>query len=111
MRFTTDIDKTIEEFFELVHKGDPASKALWDDVLKHLAIGINNIRMVFDGDVLLGGFVSEYLEEYLPEIKSYVAERNAFGDSGDFVRLGKFPRKAGMMGIAWHFINDYIESI
>ena len=111
MRFTTDIDKSIEEFFELVHKGDPASKALWDDVLKHLAIGINNIRMVFDGDVLLGGFVSEYLEEYLPEIKSYVAERNAFGDSGDFVRLGKFPRKAGMMGIAWHFINDYIESI
>jgi len=111
MRFSTDLGKTIDEFFELVHKGDPASNALWDDVLKHLAIGITNIRMIFDCDVVLGGFVSEYLEEYLPELKKYVADRNSFGDNADFVKLGRYPRKAGMMGIAWHFANDYVEKI
>lgn len=111
MRFSSDLGKSIDEFFELVHKGDPASNALWDDVLKHLAIGISNIRMIFDCDVVLGGFVSEYLEEYLPELKKYVADRNSFGDDAEFVRLGKYPRKAGMMGIAWHFANDYIEKI
>lgn len=111
MRFSMDKDLSIEEFFELLHKGDPKAKEIWDDVLRHLAIGINNIRMVFDGDVLLGGFVSEYLEEYLPELRKYVSEINPFGDSADFVKLGKFPRRAGMMGIAWHFANDYIETI
>lgn len=111
MRFSTDLGISIAEFFELVHKGDPASNALWDDVLKHLAIGISNIRMIFDCDVVLGGFVSEYLEEYLPELRKYVADRNSFGDDAGFVRLGKYPRKAGMMGIAWHFANDYIEKI
>ncbi len=111
MRFTVNINKTIEEFFDTLHSGDPVSAALWDDVLRHLAIGITNIKMVFDCDVLLGGFVSEYLEEYLPVIRKYVAEGNPFGDNGDFVRLGKFPRKAGMMGIAWHFASDYIDKI
>ncbi len=111
MRFTTDIGKTIEEFFDMVHKGDPASQALWDDVLKHLAIGICNIRMIFDCDIVLGGFVSEYLKEYLPDIRRYVMDRNSFGDNTDFIKLGKFPRKAGMMGIAWHFANEYIEKI
>lgn len=111
MRFTIDIGKTIEEFFDLVHKGDPASAALWDDVLKHLAIGISNIRMIFDCDVVLGGFVSEYLKEYMPDLKKYVMERNSFGEDAEFVRLGRFPRKAGMMGIAWHFASEYIEKI
>ena len=111
MRFSMDIGKTIEEFFDLVHKGDPASTALWDDVLKHLAIGISNIRMIFDCDIVLGGFVSEYLKEYMPELRKYVKEMNSFDDGTDFVKLGKFPRKAGLMGIAWHFANDYIEKI
>ncbi|MBQ9549298.1 MAG: ROK family transcriptional regulator [Lachnospiraceae bacterium] len=111
LRFSVDIGKTIEEFFDLVHKGDPASQALWDDVLRHLAIGIGNIRMIFDCDIVLGGFVSEYLKEYMPELKKYVVEMNSFGDDTDFVKLGKFPRKAGLMGIAWHFANDYIEKI
>ncbi len=111
MRFTANINKTIEEFFDTLHSGDPVAAALWDDVLRHLAIGITNIKMVFDCDVILGGFVSEYLEEYLPVIRKYVAEGNPFGDNGDFVKLGRFPRKAGMMGIAWHFANEYIDNI
>lgn len=111
MRFTANINKTIDEFFESLRSGDPVSAALWDDVLRHLAIGIINIRMVFDCNVVLGGFVSEYLGEYLPVIRKYVADRNPFGEDGDFVTLGKFPRKAGMMGIAWHFASEYIEKI
>ncbi len=111
LRFTRDIGITIEEFFDGVEKGNEEYAALWQDVLKHLAIGINNLRMAYDCDVILGGFVSAHLSPYLEELKGLVKERNTFDDNPDFIRLGRYPTKAGMMGVAWHFTDEFISKI
>lgn len=111
LRISRDIGTCVEDFFEKLEKGNRNFRVLWDDYLEHLAIGISNIHMALDCDVVLGGFLSQYLEPYLPALKRIVAEKDTFGDDGSYVRLGRYPRRADMMGVAWYYIKDYIESI
>ena len=42
-------------FFAGVERHVPEYETMWHDLLRHLAIGVNNIRMVLDCDVVLGG--------------------------------------------------------
>ena len=110
-RYTTEIGLTAEEFFAELDKGNENCTKLWNDVLNHLTIAINNIRMMFDSKVILGGFVSEYLENYMPKLRSYVAAKNTFEEDGNYLSLGKYYKKGGMMGGASYFIKKYIEEI
>ncbi len=111
LRFSRDLGITVEEFFQQVEAGNEEYRALWTDVLEHLAIAINNLRMAYDCDIILGGFVSAHLPAYMDELKRMVEERNTFGESADFIRLGRYPTKAGMMGVAWHFTDLFISEI
>lgn len=110
-RFTRDLGITIEEFFEGLRKGNRDYGILWDEVLEYLSIAVNNLRMAFDCDVILGGFVSGFLEPYLPEIRRKAVRRNTFETDGEYIRLGRYPTKAGMMGVAWHFTKQFLDEI
>lgn len=111
LRFTRDLGITAEAFFSGLREGNEDYRALWDEILDDLAIGINNLRMAFDCNVILGGFVSCFLEEYLPELRERAAALNPFDEGADYIRLGKYPTKAGMMGVAWHFTEKFIAEI
>ena len=67
--------------------------------------------MAFDCDVILGGFVSRYLGPYMDHLKKLTLARSAFDKNADYIRLGKYPLRAGMMGVAWHFTEAFIDSI
>lgn len=110
LRFTRDLGLTVDEFFEKVEAGDPECVKLWEDVLDHLALGIVNLRMAFDCDIVLGGFVAEHLKPYLPLLKTKVADLDPFSDTADYVRITK-NESAGMRGAAWHFTRQFIDSI
>jgi predicted NBD/HSP70 family sugar kinase len=112
LRFTRDLGNiSAEDFFAGIEAGNEQYRKIWEDVLDHLAIGINNLRMAFDCDIILGGFVSQYLEPYMDALKSRIASRNTFGERTDYIKLGKYPTKAGMMGVAWHFTDEFISGI
>ena len=61
-----------------MNQGNPEYAALWKDFLFHLAIGASNIRMALDCTVVLGGFMSQYLDPYLPMLREYAAAGGAF---------------------------------
>lgn len=112
LRFTRDLGNiSIDEFFQGVKDGNKEYNELWVDVLDHLAIGINNLRMIFDCDIILGGFVSGHLGPYMEDLKMRIAARNPFEDNVDYLKLGKYPERADMMGVAWHFIDEFINEI
>ena len=67
--------------------------------------------MAFDCNVILGGFVSAYIEPYLPALREKAAALSPFETDGSYIRLGRFPTKAGMMGVAWHFTKQFIDEI
>ncbi|MBQ6386462.1 MAG: ROK family transcriptional regulator [Lachnospiraceae bacterium] len=110
-RYTSDLGITRDEFFEGLGAGKKEYEDLWNEVLDYLSIGISNLRLAFDCDIILGGFVSRYLEPWLPALKERIVERSPFESDADFVKLGRYPTKAGMMGVAWHFVQEFIEKI
>lgn len=111
LRFSRDLGITVEQFFDGLRAGRSDYRELWDDVMRHLSMGIHDLRMAYDCDVILGGSVSKYLPPYLDQLKEMTAKHNPFDQSTDFLKLGKYPTKAGMRGVAWHFINEFISKI
>lgn len=67
---------SIKEFSAGVEAGNPEYAALWDDMPRTPAIGVNNVRMALDCDVVLGGFMTQFMEPYLPLLREYVAACN-----------------------------------
>lgn len=109
-RISNDLGTTVEEFSESVRSGSIEHVMLWENYLRHLAIGINNIRMILDCDVVLGGFLSEYLEYSLPRLKEYLAVLNPFEPNADYVCLSR--RKHTIpMGAALFYVEKFIEEL
>ncbi len=111
LRFTRDLGVTAEEFFSGLEDGNEEYEKLWGEILDYLSIAIHNLRMAFDSNVILGGFASSYLEPYLPALRRKILSRSPFDAEKDFIRLGKYPTKAGMMGVAWHFMEKFIREL
>lgn len=110
-RISDDLGITPEKFFEGLEQHNEDYEALWQDVLWHLAIGINNLRMALDCDVVLGGFLTQYMEPYLPEIKRLAARLNTFESNADYIKLCRYPKRAITLGVALHFIKEFVDNI
>lgn len=102
---------TLPEFFEKVEHCDPSCSLLWDNMLRHIAIGAYNIRVALDCDVVLGGLLREYLGSYLPRLKEYAAACNPFEDSAEYLHLSALRRHTAPLGVALHFVTDFLENL
>ena len=73
--------------------------------------GVNNIHMALDCDVVLGGFLSEFLGPYLPRLKEYAAGVNPFEDDAEYLHLSTLRRHTVPLGVALHFVVDFLDRI
>lgn len=110
-RIQKDLGVSLEEFFSGVEDQVPEYCALLDDLLRHLAIGVKNIRMVLDCDVILGGTLSEFLPPYMERLRRCAAEGNPFSSSEDCLRLSTLRKHSVPLGAALGFITDFLENL
>ena len=110
-RLSDDLGCSVETFFERLRQGDAACFAVWQDYLDALAVGINNIRMVMDCPVVLGGTITPYVESSLPDLHSRLAQCNSFDDAEQYLHLGRCGNQANCIGAALHFIDEFIAQI
>ncbi len=110
-RISTDLGITEEEFMQGVKNGNPQYLLRWENYLRHLAIGINNIHMVLDCQVVLGGFMSEYIEPFLPRLKEYISVMDPFESSADYLHLSRCRRHTIPMGAALYYIIKFLEEL
>ena len=110
-RISDDLGLSLDAFFAELDAGNQEYAALWEDMLRHLAAGINTINMALDCDVVLGGFLTQYLEPWLPVLRQYVAEANPFAPDGDFVHLSRLKNHSVPMGAALYYIKQFIAGI
>ena len=66
--------------------------------------------MAFDCDIVLGGFVAEYLGPYLDMLRRKVQDLDPFERDASYVRLTKI-RSAGRRGAAASFLNPFLDTI
>lgn len=105
-------DGNLERFFELLDEGDKEAARLWDTYLNYLSLGIHNVRILFDSDIIIGGYVGAYIEKYMEELCRRVDERNPFDDRAKgYLRPCKYKIEASAAGAALHFVDEFFETI
>ena len=110
-RIDDEIGVSREEFFQRVRDHDPECETLWYDMLRHLAIGINSIRMVLNCKIVMGGFLTEYLSQDLPILKKYIQAGNPFDADTDFVQLSILRQHIAPIGAALFFVKEFIDTV
>ncbi|MGI5897042.1 MAG: ROK family transcriptional regulator [Oscillospiraceae bacterium] len=102
---------TLPEFFSMLRDGDRQARARFEAFLDSLAVTLNNIRMLFDCEILLGGYLGGYLEEYLEMLQHMAAQRNTFEEYGKYVRICHYRLEAAAVGAALLHIGPFIEEV
>ena len=110
-RISNNLGVAPKEFFEGVEQGIPEYEMLWKDMLFHMAVGVSNIRMALDCDVVLGGFMSQYLDPYLPLLREYAAANNPFESETDYLQLSLLRSHAVPLGAALHFVQEFLDTV
>ena len=111
LRIEKTFGVSLEEFFRGAEMHDPEYEALLYDMLRHLALSINNVHMVLDCDVILGGLLSEYLQPWMPILKEYIIAGNPFTDDADFVKLSTLRHHITPLGAALYFVQKFVNSV
>lgn len=104
-------DGRLQSFFKALKECDKHICAAWDEYLDKLAIVINNARIMYDCDVVLGGYMGEYLDEYLDELKRRAYSRNSFDKSIDYLQLCHVKSEPVCVGAALQYVEQFISSV
>lgn len=104
-------DGNLANFFEALESGREDCQKVWEEYLRYLSIAVNNVRMLFDCKIILGGYVGAYMETYLPSLKEMAASRNTFEKNAEYLRVCKVKKEALALGSALPFIHEFIEMI
>ncbi len=98
-------------FFDQLRSGEETAKNHWKDYLEYLAVAINNLRMTFDCDVIAGGYVGAFLEEFGSSLRDMLAKRNTFQFDGSYLKHCNFKLEASAVGAALMQIEAFIQQI
>lgn len=102
---------TLEQFFQSLQNADPLAVRLWEDYLDDLAVGISNIHTALDCDIVLGGLLSQYLEEWLLALKQRLKHLDPLQEEADYLHLCRYYGKSNRMGAALRFIDAFLDQI
>lgn len=105
-----DIDQELETFFEKKAAGNTDCIKRLDDYLSYVAILINNLHMVLETPVILGGHIASYLTDSdLDLIREKVAARSTFDNNVTYILTGKCKKDAVAIGAAVPYIQEFTE--
>ncbi len=104
-------DGNLKLFFEKLDHGDEKAKQLWSEYLRHLAKALINVRMLFDFPIIIGGYVGEYIDEYLPDLKLLIAGKNSFESNADYILPCRYKVESIATGAALYYIDEFLNTI
>jgi predicted NBD/HSP70 family sugar kinase len=85
---------------------------IWLNYLENLSIGINSLRMLYDCNIVLGGYVGAFLDtHHLETLRAKVAARNTFESAGTYLDTCVNKFEATAVGSALYYINKCITRI
>lgn len=104
-------DGRLESFFAALKAGAPKETAVWKSYQQSLAILVNNARVLFDAPVILGGYLAEFLEDRLEDLKEESYPLNSFDPDSDYLELSRVRSEPVAVGAALQYIEAFITSV
>ncbi len=108
---TAVTDGDLKLFFQRLKAGDGEVETVWQEYLEHLAVTVTNLRMLFDCDIIIGGYVGSYMDAYIDQLRELVLRRSTFDDNADYVRPCRCKTEAIAAGSALNYISVFLNSI
>ena len=100
----------LSDFFMHLKNGESEYGRIWDEYLENLSICINNIRMIFDVDIIIGGRIQRYIAEYIDTLDQKVRTRNSFSDTASYIHISQYGETASAVGGALLLVNDFLNN-
>ncbi|MDD3115194.1 MAG: ROK family transcriptional regulator [Anaerovibrio sp.] len=104
-------DTELKGFFDALQQGDSRLQEWWEEYLDYLSIVINNLRMSFDCDIIVGGYVGIFLCAYEKALREKLAERNTFDTNTDYFRICHYKYEAAAFGASFLWLDSFLRSI
>lgn len=102
----------LKQFFEKLKENDNRGyRNIFEEYLDHLAVAVNNLRMCYDCDIVLGGNVGSYMSDYIELIRQKALSLNPFEQSGDFIRVCHYRTEASAVGAAIYHIDCFVKNM
>ncbi|MDR3338173.1 MAG: ROK family transcriptional regulator [Treponema sp.] len=98
-------------FFERLNNGDKNIKPVWEQYLSYLTTTVNNLAVSFDCTVILGGYLGEFLEPYIEDIRRSVAQVTTFLGNEDYITACAYKKEAAAVGAALLYIRPFINQL
>ena len=100
-----------KEFFDILKTGNNKGiQNVFEDYTDYLAIAVNNLRMCFDCDVILGGNVGAYMADYIDDFRKKAIQLNPFEKDGSYIRVCHYRTEAAAVGAAIYYIEQFIQN-
>lgn len=110
-RLSDAAEGKLEKFFLALDEGEEKAAALWDEYTTYLAVALNNIHMLLDCDIILGGYVGSYAGAHIQDIWDKVSARDTFEEKKPFVKACRHTMGAAALGAALKVIEDFVQQI
>ena len=108
---SSELDMTLDNFFELAAQGNKNNSDVLDEYMDNLALGINNIYTMMDCDIVLGGTVAPYLKQYDDSIKERLVNDYSFDTDADYLRISDGGGRKSGLGAALSFVARFIDGV
>lgn len=101
----------ISEFFKMLRLNREPQKSIWSEYVSHLVIAINNLRMLFDCKVILGGYAGAYMDEYIEDLRGLALKYNTFERDGSYLYVCKYKLETSAVGAALLHVEKFIKNV
>lgn len=99
----------IDDFFAAKESGSKEMEEVWDRYLEHLAIGISNIKMAFDTEIIIGGDLEQYLHLDYDRLHEKVKAHILYENTKPLFIVSNIGKNASAIGSALLFVSDFLE--
>lgn len=96
-------------FFEMLNKNDEKCIAIWNEYLDHLATGINNLRMVFDAEVIIGGEIHQFCPDLREQLNKRLSHLDSFNNTSNYIHISKHGVMASSIGAALLCVDEFLN--
>ena len=105
-------DGNLHAFFEEVKTGK--NKGLvnaFNEYMDYLAIAVHNLRMCYDCNIILGGYVGAYMSEHIETFRNKAAELNPFEKDASYIKVCHYKTEASAVGAAVYYIDKFLRGL